>query len=480
MPEQSPDLLFLGPFDILLIVLYLVGVVLIGLRSSWRSRGKHEEFIIAGRALTLPVFVATLVSTWYGGILGVGEFAYSFGVSTWIVFGVPYYLFAILYAIFLAPRIRRSGVVSLPDKLEEVYGRPAALTGSVLTFLLVNPAPYVLMLGLLGQMFFGGDLLMYLIGGVVISVGFLLLGGLRAGVSTNIFEFVLMYAGFAVLLYTAVSESGGLGYLADRLPGSYLEPLGDHSPQYIAVWFFIALWTIVDPSFHQRCAAAKDERTARNGILASVAFWFLFDMMTITTGMFARAYLPNLEHPAMAYPEFANLMLSEGVLGIFYIGLLATVMSTLTSTSLIAGLTAGRDIFARMKGRRDEHGIRRRVRVGLIIAMVLSVLLAWMLPSVVKLWYAVGTAMIPGLLLPVVSAYNYRLWIEGEQVVYTMIAGSVTSTSSLIAGYVFGGADVAYPFGLEPILPGLAVSTALWFIFLAVNRRNKSLSARRV
>lgn len=473
MPDPAPDLLFLGPLDVILILLYLAGVLFIGFRSSWRSRGKHDEFIVAGRALTLPVFVATLVSTWYGGILGVGEFAYTFGVSTWVVFGLPYYLFAVLYAIFLAPRIRRSGVVSLPDKLEEVYGRPAALTGSVLTFLLVNPAPYVLMLGLLGQMFFGGDLFVYLVGGVIISTGFLLVGGLRAGVSTNVFEFVVMYVGFAVLLFTAVNADGGIGYLAERLPESYLAPFGEHSAQYIAVWFFIALWTIVDPSFHQRCAAAKDERTARRGILVSVAFWLVFDMMTITTGMFARAYLPNLEHPALAYPELANLMLGEGMLGLFYIGLLATVMSTLTSTSLLAGLTAGRDIVARWKQRSDERGVRMWVQVGLVVAMVLSVLLAWMLPSVVQLWYAVGTALIPGLLLPVVSAYNHKLWIEGRQAVYTMIAGSAVSTGSLIVGYVFAGKGLAYPFGLEPIIPGLVVSGVLWFGFLAANRRKR-------
>ena len=466
MPDPTPDLLFLGPYDVALILLYLAGVLFIGFRAAWRHRGKQDQYLVAGRSLTLPVFVATLVSTWYGGILGVGEFAWSFGLSTWVVFGVPYYLFAGVYAFVLAPRIRRSGVVSLPDKLEEVYGRPAALTGGVLTFLLVNPAPYVLMLGLLGQMFFGGGLFQYILIGALVSAVFLFFGGLRSGVNTNVFEFVLMYLGFAVLLLTAVSAEGGVSFLTDRLPETHLTAFGEHSPQYIAVWFFIALWTIVDPSFHQRCAAAKNERTARNGILVSIVFWFLFDMMTITTGIYARAYLPNLEHPALAYPELANLMLSEGILGLFYVGLLATVMSTLTSMTLLAGLTAGRDVAARWLGRSDERSIKRWVQVGLFLAMVLSVTLAWLLPSVVKLWYAVGTALIPGLLLPVLSAYNYRLWIAGPEAVFTMIAGSLVSTTCLILGYSVSLVNPEYPFGLEPIIPGLVVSVLLWSVFL--------------
>ena len=79
---------------------------MIGLRAS-RSReaGDAIDFLLAGRSLTLPVFVMTLVSTWYGGILGVGEFSYRYGISNWVIQGVPYYVFA---AVFRVPP-RRPG-----------------------------------------------------------------------------------------------------------------------------------------------------------------------------------------------------------------------------------------------------------------------------------------------------------------------------------------------------------------------------------
>ena len=47
----------------------------------------------------------TLVSTWYGGILGVGEFSYRYGISNWVIQGVPYYVFALFFAFLLAKRI---------------------------------------------------------------------------------------------------------------------------------------------------------------------------------------------------------------------------------------------------------------------------------------------------------------------------------------------------------------------------------------
>ena len=40
-----------------------------------RPTGDEADFLVAGRRLTLPGFVATLVASWYGGILGVGEYA---------------------------------------------------------------------------------------------------------------------------------------------------------------------------------------------------------------------------------------------------------------------------------------------------------------------------------------------------------------------------------------------------------------------
>ena len=75
-------------------------------RCGWPSAGE-ADYLVAGRRLTLPGFVASLVTTWYGGILGVGEYGWSYGISSWLVFGVPYYLWAGVFALVLARRARR-------------------------------------------------------------------------------------------------------------------------------------------------------------------------------------------------------------------------------------------------------------------------------------------------------------------------------------------------------------------------------------
>ncbi len=78
-----------------------------GVRLFGVARRGPVEYLVMGRTLALPSFVASLVSTWYGGVLGVGEYSFRYGISNWIVFGVPYYIGAALFAIFFARRARR-------------------------------------------------------------------------------------------------------------------------------------------------------------------------------------------------------------------------------------------------------------------------------------------------------------------------------------------------------------------------------------
>ncbi|MCJ7752957.1 MAG: hypothetical protein MUP13_00190, partial [Thermoanaerobaculales bacterium] len=94
---------------VILVLAYVAALLLLSVR---RRGGGSVDYLLAGRRLTLPVFVATLVTTWYGGILGIGEYAWRFGISTWLVFGVPYYAAAVLFALWLAPRLRASGAIT--------------------------------------------------------------------------------------------------------------------------------------------------------------------------------------------------------------------------------------------------------------------------------------------------------------------------------------------------------------------------------
>ena len=62
-----------SPLDWGLVALYFAFLAAVWLRGLGK-RPTTLDYLVAGRRVTLPAFVATLVTTWYGGILGIGEY----------------------------------------------------------------------------------------------------------------------------------------------------------------------------------------------------------------------------------------------------------------------------------------------------------------------------------------------------------------------------------------------------------------------
>ena len=413
-----------------------------------------------GRSLALPSFVATLVSTWYGGVLGVGEYSYRYGISNWLVFGVPYYLGAMLFAMFFARRARRSELYTVPDQLDRVYGRPAALLGAGIIQVLSSPAPYVLMLGILIQMIFGWKFLPAVLVGTFFATAYSFRGGMRSVVNADNVQFVLMYLGFLIALPLLWFRFGGLGFLRAHLPATHFVWHGGNSPQYIFVWYFIALQTLVEPAFYQRCFAAKDEKTAQRGVLISIGFWMLFDFLTTFTGMYARALMPALKDATSSYPALAIGFLPPVVQGLFYLGLLATVMSTVDGYTFIGGVNFGRDLLWRMRREPDDSRVNLYSQIGFLVTAALAVALALFFRSAVDLWHDVGSVGVPALLVPLGSSYHPRLRMRPVAAVWCIAASGAVSLGWLLSRTPAG----AYPLGIEPIYVGLAVSVTLWVL----------------
>src|SRR6056297_144033 len=133
--------------DRLIVLIYFIALFLVGFIR--RGRRNDNDFMLSGRRLTLPVFVMTLVSTWYGGILGTGEFTYLYGISNWLTQGLPYYIFACIYAFFIAGRIRKSHTLTIPEMMESHYGKAPSVLSGVFVFILTSPAPYILAAGII-------------------------------------------------------------------------------------------------------------------------------------------------------------------------------------------------------------------------------------------------------------------------------------------------------------------------------------------
>ena len=123
-------------FDWLPIILYLSFLIWVGIINRKSQSLSENTFILSNRKLSLFSFIATLVTTWYGAILGIGENTYLYGIQTWFIFSFPYYVFASIYAFFIAPKIRASGLISIPDHFHKHFGKRSGILSAI--FLLLN------------------------------------------------------------------------------------------------------------------------------------------------------------------------------------------------------------------------------------------------------------------------------------------------------------------------------------------------------
>lgn len=465
----------MGPLDLGLIALYFLATLVVGF---WRRKQSTEDFLIASRSLGLSVFVATLVATWYGGILGIGEMTYRYGLINWTTQGLPYYVFAVLFALWLAPRVRASSLYTIPDKLAEAYGPVPARIGAVYAFVMTTPAPYVLMAGQIISLLSGWSLLPSLVVGLVFSVIYAYWGGFQSDIRINVLQFILMFGGFAVSLGYIAWRVGGPGWLVHHLPADHLKIDGGLGSGYVLVWFLIALWTLVDPGFHQRCYAARTPQVARNGILVAVGCWVVFDLLTTSLGLYARAAIPGLgERAGLAYPILADQMLPVGLRAAFYVAMLATVMSTVVSYTFLGAMTVGRDLIWPLTATGDHSRIPRYTRVGFVLTSILAIAVALSIPSVVRQWWAIGTIFVPGMLPAVVGAYAPRLRTQSGWAAFAMVVGPAVAATCLGIGWVHGGttSDMSdsslFPMGIQPMYPGLAVALTSHALGLVAARR---------
>jgi SSS family solute:Na+ symporter len=125
----------------------------------------------------------------------------------------------------------------------------------------------------------------------------------------------------------------------------------------------------------------------------------------------------------------------------------------------ISGQTLGRDFLLRFFPR---SGSITMTRISIMIAAVIGIMLIMIYPSVVDLWYVIGTVIIPGLLLPVLGIYVPAFKIPKNQIFYYMVICSGISLTWLVLGTMYPDTPGGYTYlGMEPFYPGLAVAV-LW------------------
>ena len=383
----------------------LVATVVAALYGSWRLKQNKNtpsalDYLLMGRQLTLPLFVATMVATWYGGIFAVNEITFNYGIYNFLTQGIFWYAAYLVFAFFVAKRLVRYASFTLPDLTRQMFGPKSSKITALLVFCYMAPVVYVLSLGMFLHMVFGISILAGMILGTLFVGAYSAWGGLRSVVFSDIVQFFVMCLAVGVVVVFSVCHFGGLSFLQEHLPASHFTLTGGESWLNTLIWGFIAFSTLIDPSFYQRCFAARSPEVVKKGILISTLIWFLFDFCTTTGSLYARAVLPQAQ-PGQAYFFYAIQLLPVGLRGFFAAGILSIILSTLNSFLFIAANTLSFDLL-----RAHFKDVVLSNRIAIFAVGAFSIVMAMFFHGSFKeIWLVLGSYFSACLLVPILMGY---------------------------------------------------------------------------
>lgn len=402
----KPDINVLSVFSrwdiavFFLILALTVSSVIIGHMKRDKGSNRLLDYMLMGRRLSLPLFVATLAASWYGGIFGVNEITFNFGIYNFVTQGLFWYAAYIIFALFIVDKIKKYKSATMPELALQMFGRKSSYTAAIFTFFNILPITYVLSLGIFLNLVFGIDTVTGMIAGTFFVCLYSAWGGLRAVVFSDIIQFGVMCAAVVIVLLFSIFTFGGPSFLTANLPASYFSITGGNTWLNTLVWGAIALATLVDPAFYQRCFAAKDAKTAKTGILICTFIWFCFDICTTGGTLYARALMPEAM-PAHSYFLYAIQLLPDGLRGFFAAGVLAVILSTLDAFLFIASNTLGYDLLKN----KFKNKVLANQMFFIAVAAIAIALAVFFEGNFRRIWFVLGSYMSACLLIPMLFGY---------------------------------------------------------------------------
>ena len=352
-------LVHLSPVDVVIVAFYFALVIAIGFYLKGQAN-TSEDFFMAGREMTAWVAGLSFLSANLGALelMGWAAASYQYGIlaTHWYWIGaVPAMLFL---ALVMMPFYYISRTHSVPGYLKLRFGEPSrtlsAVSFACMTVLMSGINMYSM--ALVMKVVLGWDIHFSIwVSSLTVAI-YVALGGLRSAIFNEVLQFILIWAGAALIPILGLVETGGWSNLKAQIThntsNEYLHmwstlgsfnnnPMGVHWTGIafgLGVVLAFGYWT-TDFLVVQRVLAAKDLRAAKMAPIIGAGFKMMVPFIVILPGLLGLAVLPvklTGETAAVAsgghsYNEVLPLMLARycgpGLLGLGVTALIAGFMS---------------------------------------------------------------------------------------------------------------------------------------------------------
>ena len=372
------------------LIIYLVFLVVIAVRSA-KSVKDIPDFFVARKGASAKAVAGSLVATILGGSAVIGAVdsgARLGGAATWFM------LVGALGLVALIPFARRAynhGKYTLPDLVENLYGRGPRLVAS-----LVIPVAWTGIVA--AQIIAAAKLLMtfaplgYTQAALVsasVFTGYTLAGGQHSILRTDFLQACLIIVGLLTVAGFALFAGPGASSLSAILQGAPEFPFNTNFTPFDLFLLVLTYGTTytAGPDIFSRMFCAKDVATARKAIGMAAA---TLVPVAFVIGFLA-VYGVSLENVQGAHiTAIADKVLPSALIPLVALALLSVVLSSadttlLSSSVILYGMFRKQDSEVDVNGANGANAGRRLggIRITILLNGIVALLLALVFTDII-------------------------------------------------------------------------------------------------
>lgn len=330
---------------LLMVIVYMAVVAAISYVVR-RSSKTSEGFTSGGRAFPAFLIGFLLMSEFIGtsATIGTSQSAYSFGISAaWNVLALA--IGFILFGIFLAKQFRALGENTISGALAQNYGESVRIATSLImtaALMIVAVAIYAAGGAILHQLL-GLDRSWAIVGVGVLATLYVVVGGMRSVVYTNVLHAVMKLAAVALLTVVGISRVGGIGELRARLPEASFSYDGVGWAQIFA-WLIAGIGAIFATQYViQAVVTVRDPGHAQRAAFYAALMLVPFGILAALVGMCSAVLYPEIES-IDALPVLAVDM-NPVATGFVMCGLVGAILGSIAALIIGASTLLMRDFY---------------------------------------------------------------------------------------------------------------------------------------
>ncbi len=445
--------------------MYLLVLFVFGLRFVKKLK-KKEDFLIAGRSLTAPVLVGTLLATWMGSgdIFSVSDLSYNHGFSSLI--GSSGGWLGIIIVFFIAGRVRRFGQFTVPDIMEARYNKWARILATFTTI--------VAYVTIVSYQFRGGGWVLNIIteGRVqekhamalvaVFVITYTLLAGMLSVAYLDVLNGILMITAIFISVPFLIHHVGGMDYIVANVTPRSHSILGNMT-MVQAMGYFVPtlLLALGNGNMYQRFFSAKNENEAKKSVIGWVIGVILLGIALQSLAVIGSSYFKGLE--AKEAGKIILLVAHKGVPVAVGCALIAAVVAIIISTAnsflLVPATNVVRDIYQRFIN--PDLPDKKMIFLSRAVVVVLGIIsfsLISFFPRILDAAYAAYTVYGAGITPALIAVFFWKRATASGGVLSILGGLSVT-----IIWEVLTKIQGHPPLGVPAVYPALFCSLVLLF-----------------